>query len=563
MKFLIKLDFLWQSLLLRIYVAVYSRNFKFIKLFRCKFDSKLLKLVSEAIEKTHENISHRGFEIQNWIIIDKNQDSPKPSIALASQEQEYEHIDFNATFNDPEDSMALHRFNWALFSLESEKTTGRVKDILSLIERWINTDKAALKHSAFGAYTISERIIAWSYITIIAESLNLIRSELLDKIYASVNEQLSILLSELEYHNKYTNNHILNNARALFVAGTVFGNNKAVKVGEYILKKETSDMIINGVLNEDSTNYQILLTKNYIEVFNVAVRSGNETFAGFMAPYIAEMLKVCRALQGPGGFYPFIGDISPDCAPSWTAGYPFTSDKITVSKWFNLINPVLPDYTDSVNINKSGNINWLLLENDGFKVTIVAKNGIKCHGHNDNGSISVFNGKDEYIIDPGLYGYDLSNPFAAKQISSRGHNTPIINNTCADIERGALFTPTGFRSNFKLVESGANSLKYRINYYDRSVSLNRSITIENAALKICDTVFLKGSADEYECNWLLPDKFKDNFDFILTNQGFKITDNKFFFSKKYGILDECRIISISGKIKSGESVELILRPNRK
>ena len=59
----------------------------------------------------------------------------------------------------------------------------------------------------------------------------------------------------------------------------------AEKIAILIIKNETDRLLDNGVLNEGSTHYQLLVTKNYLEIIWVAHKTKDKDLINWLKEY--------------------------------------------------------------------------------------------------------------------------------------------------------------------------------------------------------------------------------------------------------------------------------------
>lgn len=136
-------------------------------------------------------------------------------------------------------------------------------------------------------------------------------------------DSLRWINSRLEYYgDERTNNHILNNARALVVGGCVTGESAAVERG-LVLFSRMARMLFqpSGFLRERSSHYQFVVSNWLLDLVHfgrAAALSGDAArrALGEIESLAVRVLSATRLLDSAGaGVAVHIGDISPDCHP--------------------------------------------------------------------------------------------------------------------------------------------------------------------------------------------------------------------------------------------------------
>lgn len=235
-------------------------------------------------------------------------------------------LPWTATFKDPEDTSALHRFAWLLpWVLEQSRLRADPDAAAALVSAamrsWIDHSGSQLFGPAWQSYTVAERLVNWT-----VAALALARPILEDAdVRASMLGQLAYLADHLEYHGEaLTGNHLSNDGRGLYVAGIVANDGPSVALGRAILLEEQRRLCEEPwFVREGSSHYQFLITRNYLEALWFADRIGDHDLVRTLEPAVMNMVEGCRffLIRGEGGWQiPLFGDISPDCSPEWLLG---------------------------------------------------------------------------------------------------------------------------------------------------------------------------------------------------------------------------------------------------
>jgi len=217
---------------------------------------------------------------------------------------------------DPEIRMRLDRLGWVLQIAIHDQNNAWQAVGKWLEERW-KYDLACQ-----GSYSISERLSNLILLWNIQEPEPSLGAEVLHMM----EKDADYLLGNLEYHGERgTNNHILNNARALILTGSFsfLNNHRFYEAGCWLLENQLAKQVsVDGVVREASTHYQWVITRWIMEV-GCAFHTMDQARFQQLRPLLKNMLDVCEAMQlGKGAeiYLPLIGDISPDFPPRLYGG---------------------------------------------------------------------------------------------------------------------------------------------------------------------------------------------------------------------------------------------------
>jgi hypothetical protein len=234
-----------------------------------------------------------------------------------------------------------------------------------------------------------------------------------------LEDSLQWVLKHLEYYRHKTSNHILNNARALIMAGVVLNNQHAISTGLQIFKRMLPLLIQpDGSLRERSSHYQLIVLTWLLDAYAFLSADGHSGLE-LLKNTITRVRDTASMFCDEAGFLQvFIGDISPDlnpekttlrlraCYPQWWPA-PMSEDKKTIRD------------------------DWRLLQNDKSKIILNCPTGrypkrFPSHAHNDISSfVWIYNG-EPILIDCGRARY-TKDEISTRQKSARGHNLPLVN----------------------------------------------------------------------------------------------------------------------------------------
>jgi hypothetical protein len=394
---------------------------------------------------------------------------------------------FSKRFDDFEKEMSLHRFVWILDILVKSPSKSNINLIKDYIFLWVNNYDQLSKRIKFESYSICERINSWLFFLCFTHDYINLNSSQIKLLENNIKEQINILLENVEYNGKYTNNHILNNAKAFYISGSLLDLDILKKIGQKIIYTEVPIMFDNGYFTENSSHYQMLYMKSFLEISLVARFKEDKHFMHWVDTQISMMNQHCKMLQSEhdeAKSFPLFGDISPDIRPDWFVGYPFSNQE-GKSLWFKLFNYKISDKTNFTKLIKP---TYKILRKGNFEVWVWLKKGqVGSHGHHDNGHISLYYKGKPIIFDSGRKEY-LWNNKDKSQIFSSGHNIPCCDGLSWDIEANPIFyNNLFFQSKIKLLISKNEAISFHIESWDKKMELKRDVLLSENKFVLKDT----------------------------------------------------------------------------
>ena len=220
-------------------------------------------------------------------------------------------FNWNILFTDPEDTEALHRFLW-IFLKKKISTRDTIKYIYSWNVNCITKSNITNhKYLPLESYTVSERLVNL-ILYFISNSIKM--PDFLEK---SLKLQAQILITKLEFFNKSTNNHILNNARALIIFGYFFNDNFYSSIGEKIIIHEIDKFIDkDGFLREGSSHYQFIITRWIFEIYNFTTNIKLRRILKKKIPKLFDKCFFFLTKKKNILSLTLFGDVSPDISPN-------------------------------------------------------------------------------------------------------------------------------------------------------------------------------------------------------------------------------------------------------
>ena len=330
---------------------------------------------------------------------------------------------------DPEVLNSSHRFHWLLEKLNQGVNHNQIIKMVDMIIEWNNQFNSQNYGPAWQPYNVSERICNWIVFWQLTTKKNI---PLKNDFFTKTLQTHAVFLSNnLEYPaSDIVNNHLLNNARALYISGRFLNNKSISNLGIEIFKFHLPEMVgKGGYLKESSSHYQLLITRSVLEVQKVALESNDEEFASWLKINSEKMLAACQNLL-PLNLksiidMPRIGDISPDMPFNW-----FSPINKFNAGWNNLWKIPVEDQIFKNDLNDGwvniGNKSWFaIVFSHSHSDSLIYPSG---HGHDDFGSFCLYLSGLPVIVDVGQLNYKFSSKSQKKGATAEMHNTVLIDN---------------------------------------------------------------------------------------------------------------------------------------
>lgn len=356
-------------------------------------------------------------------------------------------------FEDNEQTESLHRWNWLMFKLVDEPTEDMPLWGYNLMMDWIHKMQHDRNSIAWDSYTTSERICNGLLFLYLTDQYTIMPQSM----QSAFLSMATYLATNLEYGpDNIHNNHVLNNARALYFAGELLCTPQLSTIGKAIIRIEAPNIInSDGFVKEGSSHYHFLITRWFLEMYWLASVVGDKEFKNELETILKKMLPACcfflilRNRRKEWDF-PMIGDISPDCHPEWVKYLPWsrlaldiyqssTRSADPIGKGWNILFSVKgTGYIEPKNNEVSGRDTFKLYPDSGWfrvdygKATVfwhIEPTGSPegpNHGHCDTGSFCFYIDGVEIICDPGRLNYS-DDPLGLYGVSGSAHNMVIIN----------------------------------------------------------------------------------------------------------------------------------------
>jgi hypothetical protein len=391
------------------------------------------------------------------------------------------------------DSEAYLELNRWRFLMESLLSRGQnAEEDLAQVIAWIDAH-SEMSDDTWEVYSACERVCnLLVYLAAISGIIPLSISE--KRLNSFVIRSLEWICQHIEFYGESaTNNHILNNARALVIGGVATRNEEYSQVGLRLFRHFLPRMVLKGgFLRERSTHYQLIVTNWVIDAWKFAeIYYGAEhDEVKFLNDFAKKMIYASSFLCNQNGeLLALVGDISPDASPNFTS--------LRLSRLY-------PDCWPESNVSDL----TVSVEGDWFKLSIdnqyVIGNfpaGIypltfPTHGHCDyTGFVWGYDG-DEILGDTGRSRY-TPDEVSLLQKGPLGHNILLIDEfspLCESLLVNGSWWPKPYANAHLRLSSSVNSVILSHNGFSRATNVGihtRTINLSADGLQVID--YLEGS----------------------------------------------------------------------
>jgi len=430
-------------------------------------------------------------------------------------------IGWLADFKDPEDTESIHRWNWMIYEISKKNNQISLDELLFYQRDWykkflneIDNDDNK-KYLRWSSYSVAERI---SNSIII---FNYFDTKIPTDIIDCLAQQAHHLSKNLEYFEKNTGNHIINNARALYLYSVFTGDNRVQKLAKEIFYDQLHRIISrDGFLREGSSHYHFLILRWLLEIYYFSLKFKDVSFSEYLTKYIFDMTEKSLHFLYKNKHEVFsislFGDISPDFDPEWLASLissnvmPLNIESLPESKlplysWNNLwckIEKISNEKSQTINF-EINNINhfylesgWFFLNNNKTRLLIRAdKQSIQNnvgHYNQDLFHINILLNNAPFLISLGRLNYNLRDSLGKKGILSQAHNSIFINDL-PYMPSMVNYFPVEYCQSENIIKFNKeiNELTIHSNCFKRisnSITVNRKITLNDEYINIQDTI---------------------------------------------------------------------------
>jgi hypothetical protein len=325
------------------------------------------------------------------------------------------------------------------------------------------------------------------------------RERLVDPTLAEfLADSVAWIFRHIEYYGPTeTNNHVLNNARALVVGGLATGSDIAFSAGMRTFRRWLPEMVSgSGFLRERSSHYQLVVLNWILDAcrFVSTARGEDCDDSRFLAGYAGRMIAAARMLCAQqSSLLAVIGDVSPDADPVqtirrlrvlytqlWIDPEEITDRFAMLDDWFRIIagaNIILGNFPQGRLPQK-----------------------FPTHGHNDVTSFVWLNGTQEILVDPGRYRY-TQDPVSLHQLAAHAHNLPTVNGVaplCEGLRIGGDWKPIPYAYAELACDRTERGLVLSHTGFGRATPVTyhtRTIEVDEDSIAVIDAFTGIGAAD--------------------------------------------------------------------
>lgn len=502
-------------------------------------------------------------------------------------------LDWYQQFEDSEDIESLHRWNWMINEISNKNNRVEYDELIFYQRGWYRNfnkelDKAHENKNKlrWSSYTVAERISNTILIS------NYYDKDIPSDILEYLREQFNFLLLNLEYFEKTTGNHIINNARAIYLYSSYIQDLEKQKLAKLIFVDQMHRLVSkDGFLREGSSHYHFLFLRWILEVYIFSKKNNDLEFSNYLKIYILKLYEVSHNFffdnAEKEALISLFGDISPDFEPKWLASvihsdlmpYKLEDDlsiNIPTFSWnhiwskeenenkISIIKNINFFFNQSKNYSKSG---WFFLNNKSFRVLVRApiKSIADNVGHysHDLFHFNLIINNQPFLISLGRLNYIPEDNTSLIGLTSTSHNTILIDKLGYIPKRINIF-PKEYSQTNNNISFSDESIRISSDGFKRinnSIETQRELKINSDNLVITDTIKGHGK-HEITRLFYIDNKFtltennlinKSKRVLKFTNQGkivfFKINDNN-ISNKEIIVLNDKKDIFSYGNFKN-------------
>ena len=401
---------------------------------------------------------------------------------------------------DPETVYQFHRWSSCVTALGDDVLT---RIALDRALDWIKNPPPR-NHPAWEPYSASERVANLAFLLAAHPSLRVgLDEKLVGQFFC---DSASWIDAHLEYYGEIrTNNHLLNNGRALLLAGRMTGCQAWVDTGLTIFRHLCPLLFPkDGCLREGSSHYQLIVSGWLFDVLVFAnwddlqgERQALESCAEKAALVCASLVALTPKMDV------HIGDISPDLHPKHTLArmqivYPQRLE-VAVS------NRQLGDWL----FTARGEHSVLARIPDRWPVPYAT------HAHEDFGSVLWLYGGKTILADPGRFCYS---PLIMEQdqVGPNAHNVLVVNDRGAlasSVLNNGIWYPRPYATASIKVQVDPDGFSVTHDGYSRMTGLGthtRAAHLRTWGLEVIDQIEGRGLAEIALVWHFAPDYLRDD-----------------------------------------------------
>lgn len=296
------------------------------------------------------------------------------------------------------------------------------------------------------------------------------------QIEQALLQQIDYLDHNLEYH--LLANHLLENMYTLFIAAQYMNEKLLSKRYEkYLLKQLNEQILADGGHYECTPMYQSILLSKLLFCIEVAIQSPlvDEAFVNILRKTASKMVGWMQMYSFPDGSWALFNDAAERVAP--------TTQQVKEAANYLQI-PIEEVVLKESGFSKCRGRDWELIVKTG-KIQPAYQPG---HAHADIGSFCLWYQGIQYIVDPGISTYAISEQRFWER-STSAHNTVAI----GQINQSEVWSGfrVGRRAHVEIKARLENKISIVIKRYGGGVHLERSFFCEGKEIQIIDSIKTK------------------------------------------------------------------------
>jgi hypothetical protein len=387
--------------------------------------------------------------------------------------------------DDPEAYFARHRWVNCAAALGDET---RAQAAFAEVLTWL-VQPPGRADAAWETYSCCERVV--NLALLLAAHPTLRRGADQAQLWTFFEESAAFIDAHLEYYGPArTNNHFLNNGRALIVAGCVLGNDAWLTTGLNIVEHFAPKLFpVDGCLREGASHYQLIVAGWLFDVLVFASLALPATRLARLEALARDIGRACARFAAVlQNMDQHIGDISPDLHP-----------RLTLARLRLLYGERLGEVSSGAALGE-----WLFAE---LGQSALLGHAVRSwpqthttHAHADLGGFIWLHAGCAILADAGRQDY-LPRSETQAQLGPTAHNTLLLNGVgalAASVLRVGLWYPRPYADARVEVDAAADGFVLRHNGFVRIPGVGfhkREVRLVKGGLDVIDSVEGCGSVE--------------------------------------------------------------------
>lgn len=464
----------------------------------------------------------------------------------------------------------LSRFSYLLQVMRADKYTGTDHGAFAIQEilNWIEQNPFNLGPQYMSGQEIALRLLNWNFILYYYGDHPALDDDSLQKICSSLHAQLVHIEKNMRFTKRFVrNNHLITEAAALFVCGTLYpflpDAEKLQAKGKRMLEEEAAWQIFpDGTYLQHSMNYHRVIVQVYTYVLRLA-EIHNISFAPVVRERLQKSLDfLFTCIQPETGLLPNTGNNDGTLFFPLN-DEPFTDHRPALQALAFLLhaNPAFDTLYEDLYwygirpqgermIRKEGAVSFTeggyITYREGDTFTYVrCSNNLPRPGQADNLHLEIFVQGKPLLLDGGTYSYKMHAVYGNYFFGSASHNTILIEHA-DQMQKGPRFI---WLNRSKIIRAEVIETEKQVviqaaisafTHIRKNISHQRTIekTKGETVWRITDRIY-HADALEKQQNWLLAEGFDEQAEIQAADaNGTQLHPLKRegYFSESYGMV---------------------------